>query len=276
MYEGQALRRRLQAGTVCLGTWVDTTDPCIVELVCGSGYDFIIIDSEHGALTIETIQQDLMATKGSGVTAVVRVAWNDQVLIKQVLDAGAGGILVPLVRTAAEAERAVAACLYPPQGVRGFGPRRPSNYERNADEYIATANDSIVVWVQIEHVDAVDNIDAIVRTPRLDSVIIGSNDLSGSMGLLGQPRHPRVLAAIERVMAAARVAGLPVGIAGPSEPEAALRWLRAGMQFITLGSAAGLLSEASDAAVRAVRGLASTPAESRPCTETPGTPRSSG
>lgn len=257
MYEGQALRRKLHTGEVCLGTWVDTTDPCIVELVCGSGYDFIIIDAEHGALTIETVQQSIMATKGTGVTPVVRVAWNDQVLVKQVLDSGAGGILVPLVRSAAEAERAVAACLYPPQGVRGFGPRRPSNYERDAEQYIATANDGITIWVQIEHVDAVESIDAIVHTPRLDGVIIGSNDLSGSMGLLGQPRHPRVLAAIDTVMAAGKAAGLPVGIAGPHEPEAAMRWLRAGMQFTTLGSAAGMLSDTSDAALRGVRQLLS-------------------
>jgi 2-keto-3-deoxy-L-rhamnonate aldolase RhmA len=255
VYDGRELRRKLHAGEVCLGTWVDSSDPCIVELLCGSGYDFILIDAEHGALTIETVQRDIMATKGSGVTPLVRVAWNDAVLIKQVLDSGAGGILVPLVRTAAEAERAVAACLYPPQGVRGFGPRRPSNYERDCEEYIAGANDSVVIWVQIEHVDAVANIEAIVRTPRLDGVIVGSNDLSGSMGLLGQPRHPQVLAAIERVIAAAKEAGTPVGIAGPSEPDITLRWLRAGMQFITLGSAAGMLSEASDAAVRGVRGL---------------------
>lgn len=255
MHEGLALRTKLHAGETCLGTWVDTTDPCIVELVCGSGYDFIIIDAEHGALTIESVQQNLMATKGSGVTPMVRVAWNDQVLIKRVLDSGAGGILVPLVRTAAEAERAVAACLYPPQGVRGFGPRRPSNYERDAQEYIASANEDVVVWVQIEHVDAIENVEAIVCTPRLDGVIVGSNDLSGSMGLLGQPRHPQVLAAISRVMDAAHAAGLPVGIAGPSEPEAARQWLRTGMQFITLGSAAGMLSDASDAAVCDTRRL---------------------
>ena len=255
MYEGQALRKKLHAGEICLGTWIDTTDPCIVELVCGSGYDFVIVDSEHGALDIETIQQDLMATKGSSVTPVVRVAWNDAVLIKRVLDAGAGGILVPMVRTGAEARQAVEACLYPPSGIRGFGPRRPSNYERDAAEYIATANDNVVIWVQIEHADAISNIDEIARTPRLDGMIVGSNDLSGSMGLLGQPRHPQVLAAIDRVITAARAAGVPVGIAGPAEPQAAFKWLQKGMQFITLSSVAGMLVEASEAAVQGVREL---------------------
>ncbi len=255
MYEGRTLRARLQAGEICLGTWTSTTDPCIVELLCGSGFDFIMIDAEHGPLDIESIQQNLMATKGTSVTPIVRVAWNDPVLIKRTLDAGAGGILVPLVRSAEDARQAVAACLYPPAGIRGFGPRRPSNYERDAAEYIATANDNIVIWAQIEHVDAIANIEEIVRAPRLDGIIIGSNDLSGSMGLLGQSRHPQVLAAIESTIAAARGAKLPLGIAGPLDPEQAGEWLRKGMQFITLGSEAGMLVQASQAAVMGVRRL---------------------
>jgi 2-keto-3-deoxy-L-rhamnonate aldolase RhmA len=260
MYEGQELRRKLHAGLTCLGTWVNFTDPCVAELLSGSGYDFLMIDSEHSAMDIESVQANVMAMKGSQVAPMVRVAWNDPVLIKRALDVGAAGILAPMVRSAADVQRAVEACLYPPAGIRGYGPRRPANYERHFADYIATANDNIVVWVQIEHIDAVNNIKDIVRVPHLDGVFVGSNDLSGSMGLLGQPRHPHVLEAIDRVIAAAHEAAVPMGIAGPPKPEDAWAWVQKGIQFITLGGDQGYLVQASQAAVNGVRTLLQSPA----------------
>ena len=257
MFEGKILRQKLQAGAICLGTWVNFTDPCVTELLTGSGYDFLMIDSEHSAMDIESVQRNCMATKGSDVAAMVRVAWNDQVMIKQVLDAGAAGILVPMVRSAEDVRRAVEACLYPPAGTRGFGPRRPANYERHFAEYITNANDNIVIWVQIEHIDAINAIEEIAGVPRLDGVFVGSYDLSGSMGLLGQPRHPRVLEAIDRVIAAARGAGVSMGVAGSPVSADAGAWLEKGVQFITLGGDQGLLVQASQASVDGVRKLIS-------------------
>lgn len=257
MYEGRALRDKLQAGTVCLGTWHSFADPCVTECLCGAGFDFIIIDAEHGALDLGTVQAQCLAMKGTGVEPIVRVAWNDPVRIKPLLDMGAGGIVAPLVRSAEEVEAAVAACLYPPQGVRGYGPRRPIAYGRHFADYIAAANDSLVIWVQVEHIDAVDDIERIVRVPRLDGIIVGSNDLSGSMGLLGQPQHPDVLAAIDRVIAATRGTGVAMGLAGPDQPELAAAWIARGVQFLTLGWDAGLLSRAVDAAVAGTRALVS-------------------
>jgi len=139
-----------------------------------------------------------MATKGSNTTALVRVPWNDPVLIKPVLDIGAEGIVIPMVRNAEEARRAVAACLYPPAGIRGFGPRRPNNFGRIAGpEYCKSANESILIIPQLEHIDAVKNIEAIASVPGISAIVIGPNDLSGSMGLMAQSRHPDVVAAIE-------------------------------------------------------------------------------
>jgi len=257
MFEGKSLRQKLHSGAICLGTWVNFTDPCVTELLSGSGYDFLLIDSEHSAMDIESVQRNCMATKGSKVAPMVRVPWNDPVMIKRVLDVGAAGILAPMVRSAEDVARAVEACLYPPAGIRGFGPRRPANYERNYAEYIASANDHIVIWVQIEHIDAVNAIEGIVGVPRLDGVFVGSNDLSGSMGLLGQPRHPRVLEAIDRVIAVAREAGVPMGIAGPPTSQDAGAWLEKGVQFMTLGGDQGLLVQASQASVEGVRKLVS-------------------
>lgn len=255
MFEGQRLRWKLQAGEVCLGTWINFTDPCVAELLCGSGFDFFIIDSEHGPLDIEAVQHNIMATKGTTVAPVVRVAWNDHVLIKRALDVGAAGVLVPLVRSARDVESAIAACMYPPDGIRGFGPRRPANYERDFGEYIATANDNIVVWAQIEHKDAVDNIEEIVRVPRLDGIFIGSCDLSGSLGLLGQTQHELVQQAVAKVITVGTRAGVSVGIAGPAKPESAFAWISKGVQFITLGGDQGYLVYASQTAVSGVRHL---------------------
>lgn len=254
MLEGTRLRNKLRAGDACLGTWINFTDPTLAELLAGSGYDFFIIDAEHAALDIESIQSLVMATKGTDVVAVVRVPWNDPVHIKRVLDAGAGGILVPNVRTLQDVEDAVSACLYPPEGIRGYGPRRPAGYDRHGADYLKTANDGIVIWAQIEHVDAVGIIDRIVEVPRLDGVFLGANDLSGSMGILGQTGSARVQDSILRVIAAARAAGKPAGIGTPPRPEAALAWLGKGMQFLTLGSDQDYLVAMSHLMVSSVRG----------------------
>jgi len=254
MFDGKGLRKKLQAGCTCLGTFIYSTDPCETELLCGSGFDFLIIDSEHTAAGIETVQQHIMATKGTGVAAIVRVPWNDPVRIKPVLDAGADGILVPLIKTAEHARQAVEACLYPPLGVRGWGPRRPNNYEReDVKSYVQQAHENLVVWVQIEHEDALRNVDEIVRTPRLDGVFVGPADLSASLGVLGEPEHPKLLQAIERVISAGQAAAMPVGLAGSSDPQSAIEWLGKGLQFITLATASALLAQAADSAVSRIR-----------------------
>src|SRR5690349_5470490 len=123
------LTDKLRRGQVCLGTTITFADPTVTEALCGV-LDFVWIDMEHNPLSLEAVQGHIMATKGSDTTPLVRVPWNDPVLIKPVLDIGAAGVIIPLIRTADDARRAVAACRYPPDGIRGFGPRRPSNYGR--------------------------------------------------------------------------------------------------------------------------------------------------
>lgn len=129
MENASKFRDKLRRGQLCLGSFITCTDPTITEALC-SVSDFVWIDMEHNALSLEAVQAHLMATKGSDTTGLVRVPWNDPVLIKPVLDIGADGVVVPLVRTADDVRRAVAACRYPPEGIRGFGPRRASGYGR--------------------------------------------------------------------------------------------------------------------------------------------------
>jgi 2-keto-3-deoxy-L-rhamnonate aldolase RhmA len=246
-------RARLAAGETCLGTVITFTDATVTEAL-SQVLDFVWIDMEHNALSLETVQAHLMATKGSDTTALVRVPWNDPVLIKPVLDIGAPGIIVPLVRSAAEARRAVAACLYPPEGIRGFGPRRASNFgELGGPEFCRAANASVMPIVQIEHIDAVKSIDEILTIPRLASIVFGPNDLAGSMGLMGQPRHPDVLSAIESVIAKARQASIPIGIGVGDDPELLADWIARGVQWLAMGGDCSLLLRAARAAVAEVR-----------------------
>src|SRR5690242_2019818 len=187
MRNAKYFREKLKQGGIPLGTLITFNDPTVTEALCRD-LDFVWIDSEHSAMSLPIVQGHVMATKGSRAAAIVRVPWNDPVLIKPVLDMGADGIVAPLVRTVEDARRAVAACKYPPEGVRGYGPRRPSEFgRRGGPEFVKEMNDSILIILQIEHIDAVNHIDEILQVPGITSLVIGSNDLSGSMNLLGQP-----------------------------------------------------------------------------------------
>lgn len=237
---------KLQAGELVLGTGITFTDPTATEMLA-SMFDFVWIDMEHNALTLETVQLHLMATRGSSATPLVRVPWNDPVLIKPVLDIGTAGVIVPFVNSGEEARRAVAACKYPPEGIRGFGPRRPAEYGRlGGPEFCKAANDTIITIVQIEHVDAVRNLDAILDVEGLTAIVIGSNDLSGSMGLMGQPRHPDVLRVVESIIEKARKAGKYPGIAIGNNADMLVDWAEKGAQWLMMGNDYTLMLHAAD------------------------------
>ena len=244
-------RAKLARGQICLGTVISFTDPTVTEALC-QVLDFVWIDMEHNALSLESVQGHIMATKGSETSPLVRVPWNDPVLIKPVLDIGAAGVIVPFVRTAEEARRAIAACLYPPEGIRGFGPRRPSRYgQLGGPEFCRAANASIMPMVQIEHIAAAGgllhrrNVLAVPRGLASARVRSAGNDLAGSMGLMGQPRHPTVLAAIDTVIAKARRAGMPIGIGAGDDPDVLIDWVSRGVQWLSMGGDCALLLRAA-------------------------------
>lgn len=226
------LKSRLRLGETTFGAWLTVANPMIAEIMAGAGFDWVLIDTEHGGFSNEGVQTCLVAFNGSPTVPMVRVAWNDAVLIKQVLDMGADGILVPMVSSTAEARAAVSACKYPPQGTRGFGPRRASDYGRKTDAYVAQANDSVIVIVQIEHVNGVADIDGILDTPGIDVACLGPTDLSGSAGVLRQFQHPAVVNGMTRVIEAARARQMPASI-GITFPDAEMhKWYSAGANFV--------------------------------------------
>ena len=241
MENSAAFRQKLRRDTPALGTCVSFTDPTVTEAL-STILDFVWIDMEHSVLSLEAVQGHVMATKATPTAALVRVPWNDAVLIKPVLDLGADGIIVPNVRSAEEARRAVAACLYPPDGVRGFGPRRPSKYGKiPGPEFCRAANASLIVVAQIEHLDAVRQLDEILSVPGLSTIVVGPNDLSGSMGHMANPSHPEVRAAIESIFERAARRKVPVGIAVPEKEDVVLNWAERGASWISMGNDASLL-----------------------------------
>lgn len=254
---GAALKARMKDGEVVYGAWAALPSPMVAEIVADTGFDLVLIDTEHGPAGYETLASMLMAFRGTQTVPMVRVPWNDPVLIKRALDAGAEGILCPNVRTAAEAKAAVAACLYPPDGERGFGPLRASGYYRHADSYVTAANANLVVAIQIEDQRAVDDIDAIVAVPGLDLIVTGPNDLSGTYGLFRQHGHQTLVAARSKIVTAALAAGLPVSSGVPAGPEVLKAQVEEGYRVLLCTADAGVL----------VEGLGTSLAESRAATK---------
>ena len=189
----------MRSGGVALGVSVTVADAFVVEMLGAGGFDFLLIDTEHAPIAIDQLQVMLIALRSSASTVFVRPAANDPALIKQILDLGAEGLVVPEVDDAAGCAAAVAAARYPPLGVRGFGPRRAARLDGGRPAYLARADEEVAVLVMIESAAAVAGIDGILKTPGLDGIMVGPADLAVTMGHLNDLSHPEVGAAITTV-----------------------------------------------------------------------------
>lgn len=228
-------REKLRAGQLCVGCGITMADPVISEVIAPSA-DFLWIDTEHSHLDLQTVLAHLMSARIRQVPAFVRVPDSQIASIKPVLDIGAGGIVVPQVQSAAEVRHVVETCRYAPLGKRGIGPRRASDYGRlDLVDYIALANEQLFVSVQVENVDALDQIDDIVSIEGLDSVVIGPVDLSHSLGYTRQLDHPRVVEAMQTIIDKTRTAGKLVGMGMSADKQFAATAARMGVQWIQCG-----------------------------------------
>lgn len=233
------IKKKLQSGQVSVGSWMSMAHPSIAEILAKAGYEWVVVETEHTAIDNSEVLRLLMAIDGAGAVPLVRLAWNDPIQCKAVLDSGAAGVIVPMVNTREDAELAVKSAKYPPLGFRGVGLARAQGYGERFAEYVASANEDTLLIVQIEHKDAVANIEAILDVPGIDGTFIGPYDLSMSMGLPGQLNHPDVVAARERVLAATQARGLAAGIhlVHPDRAAADMAtYVKAGYQFIALGT----------------------------------------
>ena len=248
-----AFRRRLEEGEVLIGSAIYLTDPLATEALADSS-DVLWIELEHNPMSMEALRGHLMAARGKNKPALVRVAGSDTSLIKPILDAGASGVVVPQVRGAEEVRGVVADCRYPPMGRRGFGPLVPSNYGRDGGpEYVERADAHVFVAVMIETVEALEAIEDIVSIPGLDSIVLGPWDLSGSLGMLGEVEHPKVVAAMEKVISKACAAGLFVGSGMGLDFEFACAQVRRGVQWLQMGCDCVYLVHAMDQITSGVR-----------------------
>ena len=233
-------RRRLAAGEPSIGTWLSLPSPEAAEFLGRLPFDWLTIDAEHSAVDIRTMAQMFSAIASGGTAPMVRIPWNTPETFKRVLDAGAWGIVVPMVNTREEAEQAVEATRYYPLGRRSVGGGRHAlSFNTGGKTYYENANDNILLVLQIEHIEGVENVDEIFSVPGFDACFIGPNDLAASMGLgLGVPLEsdePRLVEAIKAVRESAVRHGIAPGI-HTSGPEGLNQRLAEGFRYCALAS----------------------------------------
>lgn len=230
------LKEKLLRGEKALGTHILLNGNRTTELIGSLGFDYLWIDTEHTSISLHEVEDHLFAARLSGVPAIVRVPWNDPVRMKPILEMGPDGIIVPMVNSYEEALKAVQACLYPPKGNRGYGPRRASFYGLTPlDQYLESAEKDMMRIVQVEHIDAVRDLKRIVTIDEIDAYIIGPMDLSASIGKLGKLDDPELCALFDEIIATVHAAGKPVGVSyglcGQDEIE---KWKSRGVDMISL------------------------------------------
>jgi 2-keto-3-deoxy-L-rhamnonate aldolase RhmA len=229
------LKHSVAAGALVVGSTVTIADPFVTEVMGSSGVDFLIVDMEHAPITVTLLQSMLIALRDTPATVLVRLPGQDETAIKQVLDLGAEGLVVPSVDDRVQCEAVVAAARYGPIGRRGFGPRRASRLHGGRADYLKRANSEIVVLPMIESPEGVANIDEILQTPGLDGVMVGPMDLAVSMGYLHDPNNADVENAIDSVLTACQKHDRPFGIFTATR-EVAGKWAAKGARIVTVGS----------------------------------------
>lgn len=235
-----------------IGTWVISASPLVAEAIGCAGFDWGVIDMEHAPLDMMGVVHLLQAVAGTKMLPVVRVPWNDTVVVKRVLDAGASTLMFPMIQTAAEAERAVAATRYPPDGVRGVAGMSRGSRFGTTPHYLKTANQHVGVIVQLESPEALQRLDAIAQVKGVDALFIGPADLSAAMGHVGEPHHPAVFDLMAQAVQRCKALGMPVGTIGDT-PELVAQYRATGFDFVAIGSDLGLMMRGARLAIAALR-----------------------
>lgn len=235
--------QRLRSGEKLFGTMVTSTDPAVSEALALRGFDWLFIDGEHGPIETGDLRGILQSVSDRAAT-LVRVPAIDEIPIKRALDLGATGIIVPQVNTVEQAQKVVEFSRYPPLGRRGVGLGRAHGYGTTFEQYMSHANSQVSVVIQAEHIDAVNNIDGLVKVPGIDSVLIGPYDLSASLGVTGQVDQPDVVAAIETVTNACQANNVPLGIFGTTV-ESIKPYAQRGFNLLVAGIDIAMLSNSA-------------------------------
>ena len=246
-------KHAIASGKAQIGLWLSLSSSYSAEVCAGSGFDWLLLDTEHSPNELDMVLGQLQAIAPYPSHPVVRVAWNDAVIVKRTLDVGAQTLLFPFVQSAAEAAAAVAATRYPPRGIRGVaGPTRATRFGRVKD-YAKRAHEETCVLVQVETPEAVDAIEAIAKVDGVDGIFIGPADYHASLGYPGETANPAVLPKIDDAIRRILAAGKAPGILTPDE-KLARRYLELGALFVAVGADIGLLARGSEALAAKFKG----------------------
>lgn len=231
------LRQKIENREKILGTLVSLTDPCLCEIMGNIGYDCVWIDTEHTYMSFKDVLCHLNGARSSGIPAVVRLPQNDLTDTKKILEMGPDGIIFPMVRTADELRSLIETTLYPPHGTRGFGPLRAIGYGAlDAKEYVKEKSFDLCRFVQIEHIDMINELEEIVKLPYVDGFIFGPNDLSGSLGEMLNVFGDKTLSKIKEAIEILRAHGKYVGLAGGAAESDIKAWSKLGIDMLFAGA----------------------------------------
>ncbi len=252
-----SIKKRLQNGELVLGTIIsEVRNPNIAYMLAQCGFEFFIIDNEHGTYNFETISNMIAAARGAGISVIVRIPEIKRESILKPLDAGAAGLLVPMVNNATQAKEVISHAKYPPMGNRGAALRRPHNlYAKvNAGEYLEQANRNTFIAVQAETTESIKNINGIAEVEGVDCIFVGPFDLSISLGIPGQINHPLEKEAIEKVAAACKKHKKVAGIL-MFDQELLKQWIDKDFRFAVYSSDITMLADAASKAVEVLKNI---------------------
>jgi len=248
------LKNKLSEKELTIGSWITLGDPAVAEIMARSGFDWLAVDMEHSGLSFDQAQGIIRTIDLCTVAPLVRIMENNPDLIKRYMDLGAHGVIVPLVNSREDAEKAVNGVKYPPLGTRGVGLSRAQNYSLDLESYIRWNQDNSIVIVQVEHIKAVENLESIMSVNGVDGFIVGLYDLSGSLGYPGNFEHPKVIEVLEEIHKKSRKYDYLMGqhIVDPN-PQQALDRIKEGIKFIGFGTDFLFLSQYSKNCLKEIR-----------------------
>ena len=247
-----AFKRGLEAGRPQIGLWISLCSGFAADAVADIGFDWLLMDMEHAPNDLATVLQQLQAARPYETTALVRPMWKDTVMVKRLLDLGAPGLLFPMVQTVAEAEAAVAACRYPPAGVRGVSLTQRGNRFGRDKEYIEQVERQTCVLVQVETVEAMGRVEEIASVEGVDGVFFGPADIAASMGKMGQITDAELWVQIFAAARKVQALGIPVGTL-VGTPDLTKQVLDAGFMFVAIGSDLGVMVRGAERLLASVR-----------------------
>ncbi len=252
----KGLKERLEKGEILIGTFLSLGNPITTEIVANAGFDFVVIDLEHGLGSEADVANQLLGLKNTNVSSIIRVESFQKQRIHRVLDLGADGIMCPQIANAEEAKQAVGAMRYPPEGIRGVAKMtRAARYGDEFAIYQEKSKEELLGIIQIETIAALDHLDEIANIDGVDVLFIGPSDLSMALGIFGQTDHPKFVSTVHLIVNAAVKAKKQVGILLP-DPSGANTFIDMGIRFIACGTEAGFLNKAAKQTAEELRKIA--------------------